>query len=289
MEIRNLYTPVEIEFKNSDECPLKTQKYTFFELAYIMSGEGYIHINNNKYPYVSNNMFLILPQDKRLFEITKTTSFLFIRFNNIYLKVQQSGSIHNYPDGWIQKLEFIFQNNNNNYGCIIRYSEDKPLARALVEAIIQESVSQKFLYNELILQLINTLITLVARNISMHLYDNKDNSKTISVELLSYIHQNIYLPEKLKAVSIADHFNVSVNYIGEYFKKHTHENLQKYITNYRLSLAEIRLKHSDLRLNEIAGELGFTDDSHMNRLFRKYRGVNPSEYRKKERMEKLTA
>lgn len=86
----------------------------------------------------------------------------------------------------------------------------------------------------------------------------------------------------LKAQSIATHFNISLNYISEYFKKHTAENLQQYIINYKLSLIEIRLKHSDMRLNEIAFEFGFIDESHLSKIFKKYKGRSPSEYRKQQ-------
>ena len=34
------------------------------------------------------------------------------------------------------------------------------------------------------------------------------------------------------------------------------------------------------RINDIAGELGFTDKSHLNRMFKKYKGVNPGDLRK---------
>jgi AraC-like DNA-binding protein len=121
----------------------------------------------------------------------------------------------------------------------------------------------------------------VARNIALHFWDGKNsNLNNISFDLVQYIHSNIYNPEKLKAESIASHFNISLNYISEFFKKHTGENLQQYIINYKLSLVEIRLQHSDMRLNEIAYELGFTDESHLTRIFKKYKGINPAEYRK---------
>jgi AraC-like DNA-binding protein len=35
-----------------------------------------------------------------------------------------------------------------------------------------------------------------------------------------------------------------------------------------------------MRINEIVYELNFTDESHLNRIFKKYRGVSPTEFRK---------
>ncbi|MEO5889419.1 MAG: helix-turn-helix domain-containing protein [Ferruginibacter sp.] len=56
--------------------------------------------------------------------------------------------------------------------------------------------------------------------------------------------------------------------------------MQQYISNYKLRLIETSLLHSDMRINEIAYELNFTDESHLNRIFKKYKGVSPSEFRK---------
>jgi AraC-like DNA-binding protein len=35
-----------------------------------------------------------------------------------------------------------------------------------------------------------------------------------------------------------------------------------------------------MRMSEIVDELGFTDESHLNRVFKKYRGLSPSAFRK---------
>jgi AraC-like DNA-binding protein len=36
-----------------------------------------------------------------------------------------------------------------------------------------------------------------------------------------------------------------------------------------------------MRMNEIASEMGFTDESHLNKFFRKQRGMSPTAYRKR--------
>lgn len=52
---------------------------------------------------------------------------------------------------------------------------------------------------------------------------------------------------------------------GRVFKKQTGETLQQYISNYKLRLIETRLLHSDMRISEIAYELNFADESHLNK------------------------
>jgi AraC-like DNA-binding protein len=272
MERRNLYQPFEVEYKEMEECPIVPHKHNFFEMVFIVEGTGMQCINDNKLTYRPDHFFLLMPQDCHSFEVKTTTKFFFIRFNNIYLQSQ--------PKEWIQKLEFIFQNHNHLPGCILRNKSDKLLVRAMVEAVIREQVNQQVYHLELVQQIINTLITIVARNITFTAPAPSRKMGGASLDMVHYIHGNIYDPEKLKAEAIANQFNISPAYISEYFKNNTGESLQQYITQYRLKLVQIRLAYSDLRMNEIATELGFTDESHLNRIFKKYNGVSPSEYRK---------
>lgn len=280
MQVQNLFHPFGIELIRTDKCAVKLHRNTFFELVYIVSGEGFFHINENKFRYKPEDLYLLMPMETQYTEVTGTTVFLFIRFNNIYLKAQESGDRHNELGSWIRKLEYILQNGNPMQGSILRNMQDKPLVKAVIDAIIQEYVNQPALHKEVTQQLINTLITVVARNVSQHMSDKINLSRNASLDIIQYIHQHIYDPEKLKAEHIAAHFNISLNYISEYFKKHTNENLRQYIISYKLSLIEIRLLHSDMRLNEIAYEFGFADESHLTKTFRKYKGISPAEFRK---------
>jgi AraC-like DNA-binding protein len=47
-----------------------------------------------------------------------------------------------------------------------------------------------------------------------------------------------------------------------------------------MKLIETRLIHTSFRLNEIVNEFGLTDVSHLNKLFKNHKGMNPSEFRK---------
>jgi AraC-like DNA-binding protein len=280
MRVHHIHQPYDVLSVTVDVCPITEHKNTFIELAYIFEGEGQYHINQNEFRYAKENLFLAMPLDQHYTIVEDTTEFMFIRFNNIYLNAQKTRDEHSNLGDWIHKLEYIFHHNNHLQGCILRNNHDKPLVRALMEAIKQEHANRKTLHKELVQQLLNTLLTIVARNITSHIPEKTQFAQNTSLDIIHYIHQNIYNPEMLRAGRIASHFNISLNYLSEYFKKHTHETMQRYILNYKIALAEIRLKHSDMRINEIAAELGFTDDSHLIKTFKKHRGQSPQEFRK---------
>lgn len=275
MHKESLYEPFEIVFKELNECPKKAHEHTFFELVYIVSGTGQQCINKNKFSYHKGHMFLITPDDCHSFDIEETTQFLFIRFNNIYIRNNVL------PQDNIQKLEFILQHANHQPGCILKNQVDKTLVEPMVNAIIREYVNRDLYNKELIRQLINTLIVVVARNIAKSLPENiNEQSEEKALEILEYIQSNIYTPEKLTAEHLGASFGISESYLGRYFKKHANETLQDYVTQYKLKLIENRLLHSEFRIGEIAREFNFTDESHLNRIFKKYKGASPSAYRK---------
>ncbi|MFH6994484.1 helix-turn-helix domain-containing protein [Flavobacterium sp. FlaQc-48] len=276
MEIRNLYHPFELQFLEVSAYEAKERRNTFFEMVFVLEGKGTQIINDHRLPYACDKLFLIFPQDTHSFEVTEKTKFFFIRFHDSYLKTQSSN--------WIQKLEFIFHNHNHLPGCILKTVTDKPLLRAMIEALIREENSNFPQQQEVIKQILNTIITIAARNISLMVPFTPYPSNTEpSLDLLNYVHQNIYRPEALKAAKMALVFHVSPTYISEYFKTKTGQSIQQYVMAYKIKLIETRLKFTNMQINEIVYEFGFSDASHLNRLFKKYTGLNPSDFKKQFR------
>lgn len=198
----------------------------------------------------------------------------FLQFNDIYL--QNSSLV---ADN-VKRLEFILQNANHQPGCIFRNKADKLLVNPIIEAIIREHETKDLYNQDLVHQLVNTLIVIIARNIAKYLPETVDvSTEEKALDILQYIQQNIYYPEKLKADHISSHFGISNTYLGRYFKRHTNETMQGYISKYKIKLIEHRLKFSDKRLNEIADEFGFTDISHLNKYFFNHTSSSPANFR----------
>ncbi|WPV70321.1 AraC family transcriptional regulator [Chitinophaga sp. LS1] len=272
METKNLYTTYDLELLETYNYSARAHKNTFFEMVFVLDGTGIQMINGHQLPYAPNKLFLIFPQDQHSFQVDSYSRFFFIRFSNDYLKLQTSQNI--------KDLEYIFNSYNHLPGCILKTITDKPFIRATVEALIREKETKSPHQEQIIQQLINTIISFAARNLTLQEIEVLNGNITNVMPVINYLHQFIFQPEKLKIEQIAAKFNLSPNYVSEYFKKHTGESLQQYITLYKIKLIESRLRLTDMRINEIAFEFGFTDQSHLNRIFKKYKGVVPSVYRK---------
>ena len=177
-------------------------------------------------------------------------------------------------------LDSILLNAGREAGSIIKEPDDKESLKALMNVLIQNHLSQGVYGNELLVSLVKSILILVARNVQMLPPEEKQQHADLkTLSLLQYIQSNICSPDRLRAEVISKEFAISRNYLGSYFKKQVGMNLQQYILNYKLKLIEERLLHSGLRISEIASEFGFSDKSHLNHIFKKYKGVTPSDFR----------
>ncbi|MCF0056318.1 AraC family transcriptional regulator [Dyadobacter sp. CY356] len=274
MQKEILHAPYVIKYETLDVCPKPEHAHSFFELVYVRSGTGLQCINKSSFAYRAGHLFLLTPDDCHSFDIQTTSQLFFLQFNDIYIK--NNGIVAEN----VKRLEFILQNANHQPGCIFRNKDDKMLVGPIIEAIIREHETRDIYNQELIHQLVNTLIIIIARNIAKFLPE-KVNMATEekAIDVLQYIQNNIYYPEKLKAENVSGHFGISNSYLGRYFKKHTGETMQEYISSYKTKLIQHRLKFSDKRLNEISDEFGFTDISHLNKYFINQTGSSPAAYR----------
>jgi AraC-like DNA-binding protein len=275
MAKNNLYLPYEVVFKEIDDSLSTEVGNNFFELLYIVSGTGIQTINENRLSYQPGHLFLITPDDIHDLKIETHTSVFILRFTDIYIKNGPFTSNNLYT------LEYILQHANHQPGCILKRITDKNLVHPIIDAIRHEHHNPTLYNTELIQLLINTLIVIIARNISEYLPENiTKQSDAKSHTMLQYIQSNIYEPEKLSVAVMSAKFGISETYLGRYFKKQANETLQDYISKYRIKLVENRLMYSDLRVGEIASELGFNDESHLNKIFKKHKGITPSLFRK---------
>jgi AraC-like DNA-binding protein len=92
-----------------------------------------------------------------------------------------------------------------------------------------------------------------------------------------YIHQ--HLTEDLSLGQVAKAVNTSTFYFCKIFKKFTGINFTDYTSRLRIEKSKQLLLNRNLRVSEIAFEVGFQSLTHFNRVFKKILGQSPTEYR----------
>jgi AraC-like DNA-binding protein len=95
--------------------------------------------------------------------------------------------------------------------------------------------------------------------------------------------------EELSLTKVAKVVNMNANYLSENFKQVTGVNFVQYIARTRFANACHLLRNSNLRISEIAFAVGFQSLSQFNRVFKKFSGKSPTQYRESESVHRTHA
>ncbi len=285
MSNKQLYQPFELYVADMEHWNTRPLTYQFFEIVQIMEGQGTREVNNHKYPYHKGSIFLFTPVDCRGFESTTPTRFCSIRFSEVFLEQYKSEQEKARITHWLKQLENIFTHHNRVEQLLIRRDSDCDMISSLITNMIEEYTHRQSYYTENLQHMVTLVLNIISRNVSPEdtLPSDTGLEEPVINKMLTFIHLNIYQPERLRLKHLAAQFNLSEHYIGEYFKKSTGSNLQDYLTKYKLRIIEQRLLYSDYPVGRIANELGFSDESHLSRHFRKHTGLTPAQYRKQRK------
>ena len=107
--------------------------------------------------------------------------------------------------------------------------------------------------------------------------DDADN-EALEQEICQYINENILNPE-LSLTAVADHFGVSGKLVGAVCKNNFGKTYLQYVRDCQIQQAVKLLQTTDLPLEEIATQCGFTNLLTFRRNFKAVMNMNPSDFR----------
>lgn len=85
----------------------------------------------------------------------------------------------------------------------------------------------------------------------------------------------------VSSTDMAEHLNLNPSYFSRYFKKMTGINFTDYVHQFKMSLAVRLLDKNDATIESTAAKLGYSDRNYFSKVFKKYVGIAPGEYKKK--------
>ena len=96
--------------------------------------------------------------------------------------------------------------------------------------------------------------------------------------MLDYLDK--HYGENINLNLVADKLNLSPGYLSTFFKEKQGINFSDYLNNLRISHAKELLMNVDLRIQEIALQVGYLNVNSFIRMFKRASGLTPGEYRK---------
>jgi len=125
------------------------------------------------------------------------------------------------------------------------------------------------------------LLTIFAQHLSMvsnQVFIQRENAEPpVIAKARAYIQE--HQTEELSLSQVAKAVNMSSYYFCKMFKKIAGINFTDYVARVRIEKSKNLLLNPNLRVSEIAFEVGFQSLTHFNRVFKKILGQSPTEYR----------
>jgi len=267
-----------LEFESVNEWGYAKHNHNFFELTFILKGSGQHILNESIIDYKEGDVFFLTPKDEHEFIIATPTQFGILKFTEQLFLEKTNLTSSTY---WRKNLDSVIFYANIIPESIIAFDKDREQLFCLY-GLIKNEIENMLVYGRnVLIELFGALLIIISRNLKSSLKElpktNVSEKEKID-SILTYVRQNILNKERIKIKAIAAEFYMSPNYVSVFIKKHAGISIQQYVIQTKLKMAERLLKQTNLTISEIAEKIGFVDTSHFNKIFKKYIGLNPSEF-----------
>jgi two-component system response regulator YesN len=108
----------------------------------------------------------------------------------------------------------------------------------------------------------------------------KEKRDHITSFVFEYLNKNYNQDVSLD--TLADKLGITRSYLSTYFKEKTGIYFVDYVNRMRINLAKELLMNPNIKVQDAAAQVGYQNINSFNRMFKKFTGVTPSEFRKAE-------
>lgn len=96
-------------------------------------------------------------------------------------------------------------------------------------------------------------------------------------DIKKYMQENF--TKDLKAIDVANDHYITPSYFSRLFKEETGYSFSEYLNKLRIQESCLLLKNTPYKIYEIANKVGYREYKYFARVFKKYTGLTPTEYR----------
>ena len=234
-----------------------------YQLLYIAAGKGEFYFKGSKEPTIvtKGNMILFRPGEPQVYyyyAVDKTEVY-WVHFTG--WKVEE----------YLKRYELPSHENVFYTGV----SHDYPW---IYNQMIRELQIQRVNYEDMISLYMHHIFISINRYIKE---GRETKNDTISdVERAAHYFKENY-NKQISIEQYAEEHLMSVNWFIHSFKNVMKMSPMQYIISLRIAMAKGYLENSTKNIAEISNEVGYENALYFSRLFRKYTGMTPTEYRKK--------
>lgn len=263
--------------KHKRYSPMRGHSHTFFEMIYVLKGscdniiEGTpIRLNEGDICIMSSDVTHAMSvfDDSLIINILikKTT------FKETFFKLLKDDNI---LSTFFTRI--LYTNNASNY--ILFHTKGDIRLHTLLEYLIWDGIFEGHKNNSDLREYL--LLASFHYMLENHV-DNIELPKTVDTNIPNIVQILRYIKENYKTIKLGDlarHFNYAPNYISNLIKSTTGYTFSEILIETKLRNACKFLRDTSLPVHEIAHMVGYDSNEHFHRVFKKYTGYTPNEYR----------
>lgn len=236
-----------------------------FQLLYIAAGKAHFHFDGKEEIITAGHMVLYRPKEPQKYEYygEDQTEVYWIHFTGSNVK----NLLRSY--GLTDDKRVFYCGSDLEYQNHFR-------------AMIQELQMCKDDYTEMLEIHLRQIFIMLHRYFKT---SSKMNNSQITEEIdKATMFFNEHYNEDIRIDEYAEAHNMSTSWFIRNFKQYTGSTPMQYILSIRIYNAEALLKNPQYNITEIANIVGYDNPLYFSRIFKKVKGLSPSEYRKNIRI-----
>lgn len=252
------------KYKFQKSYRFEMHKHQEYEINYINVGCCVMKIHNEYVPLKAGDCIIINPYVRHSFMVDMSNACCITQ-------LEYSVTVPKELEGKIPVLD--------QTGIYTKVVSCENLCKALenVSRIFREQTEEnEYTSAQLELALAQMYVVFSEQYIKMK--EEEDSELHVVVgKVIRYI--NDHIEEELNVEEISRKYHVSDRYIRKYCNKYLGMNCTTYITMLRIAKAKELLWNSSKSITDIAMQTGFSSSQYFSRVFRKYAGMTPADYR----------
>lgn len=238
--------------------------YPYYCLNFLVSGETILEIADQQFTVLPNQCFLVPPNTPVHYYSKRSAKKIEVYWINFYGKdCEKLISMTAFSKTPVLQLP-----TNVRTGILSDFKEALSLCNYQhIQGIICN-------------QILSTIIKALLINSKLFVEATPRKKLTDFDKIITLINTNLFSPN-LNAKFICNQCYITPEHLSRLFKKHMNLHFSSYVNTERIKKASALLLDTDYPLVKIAELVGYGDVYYFCKIFKKYRLMTPTEYRKK--------
>lgn len=255
-------------------------RHDYMEFIFVLRGSYVQSINGVLHRHKAGDVCMLNPNVIHRDEVSGPEDrVLFMGLSAGFLKGELARFFAPHPD-IAAFMDNQFGRMDQQY--ILFHREDFSPVERLLEQIVEEDERKLPGHHLVIKGYLVRLFGLLSENNSYtcHYQSRNEIEENLLAEILKFMQEHL---ASVNRKDLAAFFHFNPDYLNRFLLRRTGENYSTHLRSMRLQAAAEQLKSTDKSVNEIIGELGFSNKGHFNKMFCEKYGMLPGAYREEWR------